>query len=129
MSVCTYDAIPYESFPYSQAAPDRLATIATLLGVKPASPKACRVLELGSAAGGNIIPLAVNHPQSHFLGLDLSGVQVAEGRDTIQSLGLMNIELRHVNFLDVGPELGKFDYVVCHGVYSWVPPPRPGKNP
>jgi len=75
----SYDIVPYESFPYANTHPDRLATIATLLDLKPPSPKRCRVLELGCAAGGNLIPMAVNAPESRFVGLDLSRVQITEG--------------------------------------------------
>jgi methyltransferase-like protein/SAM-dependent methyltransferase len=117
----TYDAVPYESFPYPHTHPDRLATIAALLGLKPVSPMRCRVLELGCAAGGNLIPLALHWPESTFVGLDLSRVQVAEGQETVRALGLPNVELRQLDLLEVTAELGKFDYVICHGVYSWVP--------
>ncbi len=117
----SYDIVPYESFPYPNTQPDRLATIATLLDVKPPSPRRCRVLELGCASGGNLIPLAVNAPESTFLGIDLSRVEIAEGQETIKALGLGNIELRHLDLMDVSAELGKFDYIICHGVYSWVP--------
>src|SRR5262249_14490411 len=27
------------------------------------------------------------------------------------------------SILDIGPDWGQFDYILCHGVYSWVPPP------
>ncbi|MCR9198864.1 MAG: class I SAM-dependent methyltransferase, partial [Planctomycetaceae bacterium] len=60
-------------------------------------------------------------PQSTFVGVDLSGRQVAEGHELIQSVGLQNIELRHQSLTEIGPTDGLFDYIICHGVYSWVP--------
>jgi methyltransferase-like protein/SAM-dependent methyltransferase len=117
----SYDLVPYESFPYANTQPDRLATIALLLDLKPPSPRRCRVLELGCAAGGNLIPMAQNSPESTFLGIDLSRVQIAEGQETVRALGLGNVELRHLDLMEVSAELGKFDYIICHGVYSWVP--------
>src|SRR5262249_3096995 len=56
-----------------------------------------------------------------FVGIDLSPRQIAEGQDTIAKLGLENIELRAGSILDLGPDLGTFDFLVAHGIYSWVP--------
>ena len=117
----TYDRIPYESHPFVQTHPDRLATVARLFGMSPAPPEACRVLELGCAGGGNLVPMASELPSGRFLGIDLSERQVEDGRRTIDALGLDNVELRHLSILDVGEDLGVFDYVIAHGVYSWVP--------
>ena len=117
----SYDEVPYPSRPYPQAHPDRLATVATLLGLTPAPADRCRVLELGCGSGGNLIPLALTLPGSTFVGIDLSGEQVAKGCEVIRALGLRNIQLRHLSILDVDDRFGTFDYVICHGVYSWVP--------
>ena len=117
----TYDEVPYESNPFNQTHPDRLAVIGHLLGLRVASPKKCRVLEIGCAAGGNLIPMAYQLPGSQFVGIDLSKVQVDEGLETVKALGLTNIDLKQLSILDVTPALGKFDYILCHEVYSWVP--------
>lgn len=117
----SYDEVPYASFPFPQTHPDRLATIAHLLGLGPAPLRHCRVLELGCAAGGNLIPMAVALPQAQFVGIDLSAVQVAEGQATIEALGLDNIRLEAASITDVDESCGSFDYIVAHGVYSWVP--------
>ena len=117
----SYDEIPYESFPYPQSHPNRLATIATLFGMTPAPLNGCRVLELGCAAGGNLIPIAVRFPSSEFVGLDLSSRQVAQGQKVLEMLDLKNTRLLCQDISTVSPELGKFDYIVCHGVWSWVP--------
>jgi len=118
----SYDEVPYPSLCYTQTHPNRLATVATLFGMTPASVERCRVLELGCAAGGNLIPMAYHLPDSQFLGLDYAARQIAEGQETASGLGMANISLRHMDILDVGPELGQFDYIIAHGVYSWVPP-------
>ncbi len=119
----SYDEVPYESHAFAQSHPNNLATIATLFGMKPAPVTQCRVLELGCASGGNLIPMALTAPQSHFVGIDLSGRQIADGQKTIDALGLSNIQLKQMSIEDVGPELGEFDYVITHGIYSWVPAP------
>ncbi len=80
-----------------------------------------RVLELGCAAGGNIIPFAQRHPQAQVLGVDLSSQQIEEGNALIARMGLDNVRLAQRDLTSIDASLGQFDYIVCHGVYSWVP--------
>jgi SAM-dependent methyltransferase len=119
----SYDLVPYTSYPYARTHPDRLETVGRLFGMDPAPAGACRVLELGCAAGGNLVPMAAQLPGSTFVGIDLGARQLAEGQEAVRALGLRNVELRHADILDVDASWGSFDYVICHGVYSWVPPP------
>ena len=121
-TVSTYDTIPYSVGAFPQTRPDRLATIATLFGMHPAHPSRCRVLELGCAAGGNLIPMALTAPESQFVGIDLSPRQIQDAQATANELNLSNIDLRALSILDVPDDFGTFDYILCHGVYSWVPP-------
>jgi len=117
-----YDEVPYPSYPYVQSHPDRLATVATLLGLSPAPVNNCRVLEVGCASGGNIIPMGCALPQSKFVGIDYSARQIEQGQKTVAAMGLENVTLRHLDILAAGPDLGQFDYIIAHGIYSWVPP-------
>jgi len=117
-----YDEVPYPSYPVAQSHPARLAAIATLFGMSPQAVQDCRVLELGCAGGGNLLPMAHALPHSRFVGVDLSGRQIAAGREQVERLGLRNIELLERSILDVAGEFGTFDYIICHGVWSWVPP-------
>ena len=116
-----YDAVSYPGSPFAQTHPDRLATIAALYGFPAAPPERCRVLELGCGDGGDLIPMAYLLPESTFLGLDSAGSAVARGREQIAALGLTNVTLLHVDLLEAS-NLGTYDYVIAHGVYSWVPP-------
>jgi methyltransferase-like protein/2-polyprenyl-3-methyl-5-hydroxy-6-metoxy-1,4-benzoquinol methylase len=123
----TYDEILYESRPFPQSHPDRLATLGRLFGMSPTPVTRCRVLELGCAGGGNLIPMALHLPESQFVGIDLSGRQVAMGRGVIEDLSLKNIRIEHASIMDVDSSWGIFDYIICHGVYSWVPDEVQGK--
>src|SRR5208282_2507215 len=89
----SYEELPYPSLPYPQSHPDRLATVATLLGMRPPDITRCRVLKLGCASGGNLVPMALTLPGSRFVGLDRSALQIAQGRALVEQLGLRNIEL------------------------------------
>jgi SAM-dependent methyltransferase len=116
----SYESVPYRSALQQQTHPNNLSTLAWLRGVETASPARCRVLELGCADGGNLIPLAAESPDSTFLGIDLAPSQIESGQARVRELGLANIELRAMSLLDAGASLGTFDFVICHGVYSWV---------
>jgi SAM-dependent methyltransferase len=118
----SYDEFPYRSFAFPQSHPDRLAMIGRLLGLSPAPVGECRVLEIGCASGGNLIPMAAALPRSRFVGIDFSAVQVRQGAADIAALGLSNIELSQLDLRNFGEESGVFDYIIAHGVYSWVPP-------
>jgi methyltransferase-like protein/cyclopropane fatty-acyl-phospholipid synthase-like methyltransferase len=117
----SYDEVPYPSHPFPYTHPDHLAVSATLLGLSPARADCCRVLELGCASGGNLIPLAYTYPDSTFLGIDLSVEQIRQGEELRAALGLTNVELRALNLLEIDDQFGTFDFIICHGVYSWVP--------
>jgi methyltransferase-like protein/SAM-dependent methyltransferase len=119
----TYDDLPYSNNPFFYTHPDNLAVLPTLLGMTPAPVEGCRVLELGCGLGGNLLPLAELLPEARFVGIDLSARQIEAGQEMIQALGLRNIELKAQSITDVDKGLGEFDYIICHGVFSWVPPP------
>ncbi len=118
----SYDDVPYESLPFAQTHPSRLATVATLFGLSPPPVNRCRVLELGCAAGGNLVPMAEALPESWFVGVDLSARQIADGELVLRKTGLANVSLRHASISDIDDTYGHFDYILCHGVFSWVPP-------
>lgn len=122
MEAFSYDITQYESHPYAQSHPELMFTMGKLFGLNPTTFKKCRVLELGCAAGGNILPLACNYKESEFVGVDLSAKQIEQGIEQIRDLGLSNIQLLHKSIMDVDSSYGKFDYIICHGVFSWVPP-------
>ena len=122
-----YDAIPYPTSPFRQTRPERLSAIARLFGLEAPPAEKCRVLELGCSMGGNLIVMAQDHAGSRFLGIDASSRQIGEGWKTIDALGLKNIQLKQLDILDIGDDLGEFDYIISHGVYSWVPAPVQSK--
>ena len=119
----SYDLAPYPRLSHFFSHPEKAATLAYLLGLTPPPVEHCRVLELGCASGGNLIPMAVAYPGSEFVGIDYSGRQVAEGQADIQRLGLANIALQTRDLQTIAPSFGQFDYILAHGLYSWVPAP------
>jgi SAM-dependent methyltransferase len=80
------------------------------------------VLELGCASGGSLIPLAYRHPESECVGVELSRVQAEAGARFISHMGLANVRILHGDLAALPNDIGQFDYIIAHGVFSWVPP-------
>ena len=89
----TYDEVPYFSKPLYATHPNLLAAAGRLRGLDTPAPSRCRVLELGCAGGGNLIPMAAALPESQFVGIDLSERQIAEGQELTERCALKNIRL------------------------------------
>ncbi len=117
----SYDELPYESYPYSQTHPANLRTIGMLFGMNPVPLENARILELGCAAGNNIIPIAIDYPKATVVGVDLSQVQIEQATKQVEELGLKNITFNHCSIMDITKEFGEFDYIIAHGVLSWIP--------
>ncbi len=117
-----YDEVPYPNLSFAQTHPALLAMLGKLLGMSPAPAEQCRVLEIGTASGANILPMAAVLPNSTFVGFDYSIVQIERAQAVVRETGLTNITFHHMNIMDITPEFGQFDYIIAHGIYSWVPP-------
>jgi len=116
-----YDEVAYPSLPISHTHPDRLATVGLHFGMRPAPVERCRVLELGCSSGANLLAMAVGLPESEFVGVDLAAKPIARGKAVVEALGLKNLTLRQADLLEMAPDYGEFDYIIAHGLYTWVP--------
>lgn len=117
----SYEEIPYQSKPHYPMHPDCLGTLGLLFGMQPAPASKCRVLELGCATGMNVICLGAALPDSEFVGIDLSPTQIESGNELVKSAGLKNVHLQAASITDLDESWGQFDYILSHGVFSWVP--------
>src|SRR5262245_13926006 len=115
-----YDEVRYTSRPFPQTHPDRLATLATWFGMHPAAVDRCRVLELGCGTGANLIPMALGLPESSFVGVDLATSAIADGQAMASALGLANLDLLALDVRTIPDQFGVFDYIIAHGLFSWV---------
>lgn len=116
-----YDLVTYPSHAFGQTHPNRLGAVAALHGLPYAPCEQARVLEVGCGDGLNLIALAVAWPQGTFEGFDLAPSAVARGQAMIEALGLTNVRLAALDIRDAAPEPDAFDYVIAHGLYSWIP--------
>ncbi len=117
-----YDRVLYPGISFHHAHPDRLATHARLFGMTPASIETCRVLEIGCGDSANLIPIAFSLPHSTCIGIDLASRPILQGQAAAAALGLTNLTLRQMDTMEIKPAFGEFDYIIAHGLYSWVPP-------
>jgi len=122
-----YDEVPYDTEANAETHPAALATLARMCGRSPASPRTARVLEIGCGNGENLLAAATWLPRARFVGFDLASSAVAAGAAAASRSGLSNVELFAADIRDVRrrglPDgtAGSFDYVIAHGMYSWVP--------
>jgi methyltransferase-like protein len=115
--------VPYPGHPFAQTHPDRLAALGTLFRIDPPPVESCRVLELGCGDGGNLVPMALALPGGRFHGIDAAEGAIARGRAVVEALGLTNVTLEVGEMEELELPAEAFDYVIAHGVYSWIAAP------
>jgi len=118
-----YDTVRYSRHAFHQTHPDHISVVSQLFGLHSAPSERCRVLELGVSSGGNLIPMALRMPESTFFGVDLSAAAIDDAQAAIDTLGLRNIVVVARDIIKLADGFAQFDYILCHGVFSWVPAP------
>jgi len=113
--------VHYPLFPHHATHPVHLQALGRWCGVPTGAPEQVSVLELGCAAGGNLLPMAVRRPDWSLVGIDLSAAEIARGERLAGAAGA-TLQLHCGDVAQVG-DLGRFDVVVAHGLLSWVPEP------
>ncbi len=116
-----YNEVPYPTLARHLTHPEHLAAVGDLFGMEPEPVERCRVLEVGCGNGNNLISMAFALPGASFAGIDLATEPIAAGCDAIAELNLKNISLAARDLRELGPDFGEFDYIIAHGVYSWIP--------
>jgi SAM-dependent methyltransferase len=115
-----YDAVSYHSGAIPDSHPARMGAIGRLHGLPTAAPDRCRVLELGCADGMNLLPMAERFPGSQFVGVDFAKAHIAAADEARAACNLENARFVCADLREFEPEAEGFDYVIAHGVYSWV---------
>ena len=116
-----YDELRYPGKFYPQAAPSRIAMAAALFGLRPPALATSRILELGCGEGGHLVPIAAAYPEARCLGIDASASAIERARDYAERAGVDNCAFRAEDVRAFPEDAGPFDYILVHGVYSWVP--------
>ncbi len=116
-----YNEVVYPGGSHGNTHPDNLYLIGRMFGLNPTAMDKMRVLEIGCAIGNNLFPMAVKFPNAQFVGIDLSDRQITEARRVATDGGFDNVQFVCGSIVDYATMLGKFDYIICHGLFSWVP--------
>ena len=117
----SYNDIPYMGRVHAQTHIERMALSARVFGIDAVPLETARVLELGCGDGSNIVNMAINLPEATFVGIDGSEVHIERGRAMADHAGASNVRLEAMDITQIQDQFGTFDYIICHGVFSWVP--------
>ena len=116
-----YDTVAYAAQSNALSHPIHMATVAVLFGLTPPPPSTCRVLEVGCSDGANLLPMAISLPDAKLVGCDLSGHAIGLAREAASELRIANVTLLQRDLAALTDDGGTFDYIIAHGIYSWVP--------
>jgi SAM-dependent methyltransferase len=88
--------------------------------MRPAPPDRCRVLEVGCGDGANLVPMAYCLPASEFTGIDFAGDAIEAARALAGRADVANVRFETLDLTKLPASAGTFDYIIAHGVYSWI---------
>lgn len=86
----------------------------------PPSNTPFRYLELGTGFGRCLTTLAAANPHAEFVGVDFNPNHTARVEQDINDGGLTNARIITASFDELPDDIGEFDFIALHGVYSWV---------
>jgi ubiquinone/menaquinone biosynthesis C-methylase UbiE len=114
--------VPYPTFVHRQAMPHWLNLVVKQQGFQaPDLRKPFRYLELGCAMGIHLHLTAAAHPQGEFVGVDFNAQQLLVAQEGLARTQINNLKFIQASFSDLlAQELEPFDFIVTHGVWSWI---------
>ena len=122
MEESSYEAVPYRGKVLPITAPNHLAICSRWWDGPHPPTQRFRVAELGCGDGANLLTLAFYHPESMFIGIDNSKTAIDQASDGARQLQLANIRFLLKDIRGLEPaEIDACDYILAHGLYSWVP--------
>jgi SAM-dependent methyltransferase len=107
-----------------ETAPAWLDHVALVSGFEPPAPdRSFTWCDLGCGAGVTAAILAATHPPGSFHGIDAMPIHMDDARRLRRDAGIPNVHFHTANFSTASAlDLPAFDYIVSHGVYTWVGP-------
>ena len=114
--------IPYVAGFKPMLAPAWLDFVALLGGRRPPGRSGGFAwCDLGCGQGVTAAILAATHPDGVFHGIDAMAVHVDHAVGLVAEAGATNAHFHAADFsAALARQLPRFDYIVAHGVYSWV---------
>jgi SAM-dependent methyltransferase len=114
--------VPYAQTFIRELAPAWLDHVALVSGFAPPSrDRKFAWCDLGCGQGMTATILAATHPAGHFCGIDFMAMHIENARRFAKECGIDNVEFHSADFATaIDTDFDGFDYIVSHGVYSWV---------
>ena len=113
--------IPYVGGFQPFLAPAWLDHVALLTGIAPPDREGgFSWCDLGCGPGVTATILAATHPGGQFFGIDMSVEHIAQARRLAGDARVTNVEFQAADFATASRPQARFDYILAHGVYSWV---------
>jgi hypothetical protein len=108
---------------YEQLSPLALNYLAGLNGHPPVDLGDFDYCELGCGQGLSLLVHAATHPGGRFVGIDLIPEHIERAQMRADASGITNLRLLAEPFGDALTQSGlpDFDFIVLHGVYSYLP--------
>jgi SAM-dependent methyltransferase len=116
--------IPYLRDFKPMLAPAWLDHVAMVCGVEPpARQSGFTWCDLGCGQGVTAVILAATHPTGVFYGIDAMPAHIDHARGLAAQAAIRNLYLHNLDFAAASDlEWPQFDYIVAHGVYTWIGP-------
>ena len=114
--------VPYSRTFIRELAPAWLDHVAIVSGLAPPARDAgFAFCDLGCGQGVTTTILAATHPLGQFYGIDAMPSHIEHARRLAGDSAVANAQFFAADFdMAAGMDLPGFDYIVAHGVYSWV---------
>ncbi|HEY7394412.1 MAG TPA: class I SAM-dependent methyltransferase [Gemmatimonadaceae bacterium] len=116
------DDVPYTFHFTRELAPAWLDFVVTLHGFEaPSRTHGFTWCELGCGQGLTAAIFAGTHPTGDFHGIDAYAPHIERARRLCAGAGVYNLTLHATDFASAcEQDLPPFDYIVAHGVYTWI---------
>jgi SAM-dependent methyltransferase len=108
---------------FEECTPTHLNMLALLKGFIPPPTDQFTYIELGCGYGYMACIMAAVYPEGQFHVVDFNPEHIAAGQELAQQAKLTNISFHCASFADLvdRPDLlPQADYIITHGVYSWI---------
>ncbi len=108
---------------YPNMSPVAMRYVASLNRVvPPRMQEGFRYLELGCGLGRSLTTLAAANPNGRFVGVDVNPAHTEVVEKEIAAGDLANASVITADFSKLPDDIGDFDFIALHGVFSWVSP-------
>lgn len=116
-----YLDIAYGAMSHPFTHPLELAATAEIFACTPKDPYSSKVLELGCNDGANLVAIAKDLPDAQCVGIDIIDRQINLARQRACDQNCTNIRFETADLRTVNFDSQQFDYIIVHGMLSWVP--------